>query len=292
MPGIDAPGDIVRLLMDKRFDAVVDRDDPALDPRAAAERRVKNLQAQLRRAPDRLDTVAELQRALMNVGRFQEVITLAEDVQAAIAATPADKPPYASLERLAWVQNQHASALGALGRFDDEATRLAAASLLEEAGGINVSQTLNLAQLYAGLDRPDDALATAARAGTNMSDFGLMVKAAIEHSAHLAKGDAAAAATSMDYLREHRADAEIIYLGALVEAGDLDAAAATLVAQLASPDERAEALFDLQVLNELPPKPGFRRYEENREKLEGRPDVKAAMDKVGRTIRIDLYWID
>lgn len=292
VPRVDGAGDIVRMLIDKRFDAAVDRDAAAFDPRAAAERRVKALQVQLRRAPDRLDIVAELQRALMAVGRFQDVITLAEDVQAAIAAAPEGKPPYASLDRLAWVQNLHASALGALGRFEDSATRLAAASRLQEAGGTNVSQALNLAHLYVTLGRADDALAAAAAVGTNISDYGLMAKAAIEHGAHLLKGNAASAEKAMAYLREHRADAEDIYLAALVEAGDIDEAAVTLVARLSSQDERAEALYELQDFRELPPKPGSERYEANWEKLEDHPQVRAAVEDVGRFIDIDLYWAD
>lgn len=290
VPGITGPMQIVRMLGDKRFDAVVDRDDPAFDPRAAAERSVATMQAQLRRFPDRLDVVAALQWSLMVAGRFEEVITLSEDVQAAIAAAPADKPPYVDMDGLAWVKNQHANALEALGRTDQSLPMLEAASRLSEQGQVNVSQTLNLAHLYASLGRPDDALAAVARAGSALSDFGRMVKVAAEHRAFLQKDDQAGAARALAYLRENRGVSEEIYLAALVDAGDLDAAAATLIAQLESEKDRAKALYELHEFKELPPLPGNVATREKWKALKARPDVRAAANRVGRILEVDLYW--
>ena len=292
VPGITGPTDIVRLLGDKRFDAVVDADDPAFDPRAAADRQVAALQAQLRLAPDRLDILSALQTALLMAGRFQEVITLAEDVQAALDAAPADKPAYVAMDELPWVQDQHSRALDALGRFDASLARLEAASRLDEGGRPNVSQALNLAQRYASLGRPADALAAAASAGSDMSDFGRMVQASARQRAHLALGDADAAAKALDYLREHRASAEAIYLDALVEAGELDDAAATLIAQLASAEDRADALYELHDFRKPPTKPGNVQALANWEKLLARPDVEAAVARVGRRLKVDLYRQD
>ena len=292
VPGITSPAEIVRMLGDRRFDAVVDPKDPAFDPRAAAKRQVKALQAQVRKAPDRLAVVAELQSALRLLGRFRKVIALAEDVQAAIKAAPDDKPPYVDMDKLPWVQNLHATALDGLGRFDVSLARLEAASRLEENGVPNVSQALNLAHLYASQGRPDDALAAAARAGTDMSPYGQMVKVSAEHRAYLLKGDAAAAAKSLDYLRENRAASQAIYLEALVDASQLDAAAAELVALLASPDDRAETLLDLHEYRDMPAKPGNAVSNANWGKLLARSDVQAAVAKVGRRLQVDLYAPD
>lgn len=289
VPGVDGPAEIVRMRSDKRFDAAFDHDHPAFEPRAAAERRVTRLQAQVRRAPDRLDIVAELQSALLVAGRFQEMITLAEDVQSAIDASTDGKPPYKDMDPLSWVQNLHAKALEALGRFDESLALLEAASRLQENGVANVSQALNLAQMYASLGRPDDALAAAERAGRDMSGYGRMVQASAQQRAYLLKGDLAAAAKALDYLRENRAISEAIFLSALVDAGDLDAAAAVLVAQLASQDDRAQALFDLQQFNELPALPGEAVATANWKALVARPDVQAAVAKVGRIAKVDLY---
>ncbi|MCX7033118.1 MAG: hypothetical protein NT046_03990 [Arenimonas sp.] len=289
VPGVDDPTDIVRMRSDKRFDAVIDRDDPALAPRAAAERRVARLQAQVRRAPERLDIVAELQSALLVAGRFQEMITLADDVQSAIDAAPDGKPPYEDMDPLPWVQNLHAKALEALGRFDESLALLEAASRLEEKGVPNVSQALNLAQMYASLGRADDALAAADRAGNDMSGYGRMVKASAEQRAHLLKGELDAAAKALDYLRENRSISEAIFLSALVDAGDLDAAAAVLVAQLASPEHRAQALFEMQTFNSFPTLPGEVAATANWKALIARPDVQAAAAKVGRIAKVDLY---
>ena len=60
------------------------------------------------------------------------------------------------------------------------------------------------------------------------------------------KGDTVAAERALAYLREHRADAETIYVDALVDAGDLDAAARELIAQLASEDDQKRAETDVQ----------------------------------------------
>ena len=45
------------------------------------------------------------------------------------------------------------------------------------------------------------------------------------------------------------------HAGEVVEAGDLDAAAAVVAALLSSQDERAEMLFKLQEFKQLPPLP-------------------------------------
>lgn len=292
VPTVTWPTDIVRMRSDRRFDGAVDGDNPAFDPEAAAGRLVTALQAQVRRHPGRLDIVVELQTALIVAGRFQEVITLAEDVQSAIAAAPADKPAYTDLDQLPWISNRHATALEGLGRVDESLARLEAASQLEENGVPNVSQALNLAHLYASLDRPDDALAAAARAGADMSDFGHMVKASTQQRAYLLKGDTEAAAKALAYLREHRSVSEPIYLEALVEAGDLDAAAAVVAALLSSQDERAEMLFKLQEFKQLPPLPGYARTEANWKALAARADVQAAVARVGRIVRVPLYRIE
>lgn len=292
VPTVTWPGDIVRMRSDKRFDAVVDPDEPAFDPLTAAARLVKSLQAQVRRAPDRLDILTHLQSALLVVGRFEEVITLAEDVQSAIESAPAHKPPYSDMDKLAWVQNQHARALEGLGRFDMSLARLEAASRLEESGRPNVSQALNLAQMYASLDRPDEALAASARAGSDMSDIGRMVKASAEQRAYLRKGDVVAAAKALDFLRENRATSETIYLDALVEAGDLDTAAAVLTAQLESADDRAEVLYKLQDFKDLPTPPAYAAVLANWKVLIARPDVQAAVARVGRISKVDLYHME
>jgi tetratricopeptide (TPR) repeat protein len=291
VPGIRDPLVVVRMLGDKRFDAVVDPEDRAFDPKAAAERQVKALQAQVRRSPDRLDVLVKLQGALLTLGRFQDVITLGEDVQAALDAAPRDAAPYKDPEdHLPWVLNQHANALDGLGRFDEAVALLESASRLEEWGEPNVNQALNLAELYASLGRADEALAASARAGSSLSDYGRMVKAMIEHRAQLARGDTAAAAKLLDYLRDNRTVAEALVLWALVEAEDLDAAAASLVAQLDSPAERADAMMLLHDLRELPAKPGEQASRANWARLRARPDVQAALARVGRIVKADVYW--
>ncbi len=289
VPRITAPVDIVRLLADKRFDAVVDASDPAFDPVAAAERRLKALQQQLAKFPDRLAVRVELQAALMSVGRFEEVITLADDAEAAIAAAPEDKPAFVDMDQRSWLQDRHSTALKALGRQDEAVRRLVEASGLDEEGQSNVSQTLNLASLYASLARYDDALAATARVGSSVSPFGEMVKASIEHLSYRQKGDTAAAERALAYLREHRADAETIYVDALVDAGDLDAAARELIAQLASEDERADVLYDLQEFKRTPTSPGHEANRQGWEKVRERADVQAALDKVGRRLKVELY---
>lgn len=276
---------LVRVLADRRFDALIDRDAPQFDLVRAGQARVADLRARAILSPDVLETQVELVSALLQVGEDEDALALVEEIVANEASTGAGHPGYRDADdQLPWAYNHAATALVRLGRREAAVEYLRRGAELAEEGVPNVSQTLNLAQLYNSLGRHDEALATLQGVVANMSTIGRMVQANARLRAALESGDRNAAAEAMALLRAHRDESPGILLESLIEAGELDEAAAEVIAMLESPGDRADALDMLQPYAQDPVLPGEQRYEANWRRLESRADVKAAIERVGRVL--------
>lgn len=278
---IDDPSAIVRLRMDKRFDALVDRGAARFDVGAAMQRKLSRLQALSAAHPHWLEARNFVGFALLETGDAAAALEDTDDILAEVAAADPATPPFGDMDELSWVGNTRAIALRRLGRLDEAVAAMREASQLGEAGGENVSQVLNLGSLLCGLGRWDEARATIAGVG-EMSGYGKMVEADIDHCIATGLGDGAAAAAAIDYLRAHREDAEAIYLDALLRAGQLDEAAAIVIRQLQSPRARGAVLLAMQGFREAPPLPARIDQAAAWDALLARADVQAAITEVGR----------
>jgi len=286
---IDAPLDLVSLRSDKRFDAVIDASSIAFDPVNAARRQVEELQQQADLAPDNLELRTRLSYALLTAGMHEEVIALADQVLAAIANAPANEPAFTDIDDQVWLMNNRAIALRRMGRSDEALTELVRASKLTEDGGqSNVNQALNLGMFYCSLGRPDDALQAIAPA-ESMSGYGLMVKTLVQYCAALHKGRTREARRAFAYLRDHRTQAPLIYLDALLRDERLDEAAEYVIDRLASRDRRGSTLQWLQSYSRPEALPGDVQQRASRARLLSRPDVLDAVAKVGRIARYEVY---
>lgn len=285
---IDAPTSLIRVRADKRFDALVSPEAWSFDVELAARRQLEALQRQVAAQPDRLDPRVQMSYAMLTLGMHQEVIELADETVATIAAAPLDQVPFVDLDEQVWLMNNRTNALRRLGRTDEALAELVRASQLDENGHINVSQALNLGHFYCDLDRPADALAAIASVG-EMSGYGRMVRTGVELCAAVRNNDRAATERALDYLRAHGGDGELVLLHALLDAGHIDEAAGFFVSLLDDPYGRGEALEWAQELRESDPLPGQRRYRDNRKALLARRDVLDAVDRVGRIGHYDLY---
>jgi len=283
-----SPEALVKFRADRRFDALLARDDPALDVAAAAQRRVDHLRRLAAQRPDSLEVRMELGYALLATGRHAEVVALATGTLAAISAAPAGAPAFADPQYAVWMVNHRAIAQRRLGKLYDAQADLFRGAAMDEQGGANVSQALNLGQFLCQRGRPDEALAAIGRVG-GMSGYGRMVQASIEHCAAVQLQDAAAARRALDYLRAHRDDAQEIWIWALVEAGRMDEAARALVAALEAPKTRGEMLAALQDYREPDPLPAFLPVQERWRALLAREDVRRAVDEVGRIERYPIF---
>ena len=110
----------------------------------------------------------------------------------------------------------------------------------------------------------------------------------IHHEAGLYLKDSKMANEAMRYLREHTDDAPGAYEGALERSGDLDAAAARLIARLSDPESRTETLVELQEYKETPAPPAVIKERRRSRSVRARADVRAAVAKVGRIEHYDL----
>ena len=274
------PNAIVRLRMDKRFDALVDRDDPRFDVAAAVQHKLAHLRALSASAPRWLEARNYLGFALLEAGDATAALADTDAILAAVEASTGEDP-FDDMGELSWVGNTRAIALRRLGRLDEAASALREASLLGEDGVPNVSQVLNLGVLLCGLGRWEEALDTITDVG-EMSGYGRMVEAKVEHCAALGLGNQPAADAALAYIRAHREDAEPILLEALLEAGRVDEAATLVVGQLQSPRARDDVLLSMQEFREAPPLPANLAFEAAWEAMLGRPDVQAAITAVGR----------
>jgi tetratricopeptide (TPR) repeat protein len=274
------------VLADRRYDALIDRDAPQFDLVRAGQARVADLRARAILSPDVLETQVELVAALLSIGENEDALALVDEIVASATAAKAGKHPgyRDAKDQLPWAYNYAATALVRLGRHDAAVDYLRRGTMLDESGAPNVSQTLNLGQLYNNLGRHEEALDTVDSVVANMSTIGRMVQANARLRAALDTGDRQGADAAMAFLRANRDESPGILFESLVEAGDLDEAAAEVIAMLESPEDRAEALAMLQPFAEGPDLPGEKRYNDHWRRLEDRDDVKAAVERVGRIL--------
>lgn len=283
-----APEALVKFRVDRRFDGIVDRDSEALDIAAAARRRVTSLRVLADKRPRSLETRMKLGYALLASGQHADVVALANETLAALSAAPADAPAFDDPDVAVWIVNHRAIAQRRLGKLYDAQADLFRGTLMDESGGANVSQVLNLGQFLCQRGRPDEALAAIGRVG-DMSGYGRMVQVSVEHCAAVQQRDAAAAQRALDYLRDHRDDAQELWIWALVEAGRMDDAADALITALADPATRGDLLAAVQDWREPAALPAFVPVQARWRALMAREDVRRAVGTVGRIERQPIF---
>ncbi|HTQ13275.1 MAG TPA: hypothetical protein VMH86_05305 [Rhizomicrobium sp.] len=270
------PDTFIGVWTDRRFDAVTAGAGPELGAIAAA--RLASLKALSAAHPDLLEGVVDVALQLIEQGRAQEALAMMDD---ALARTARDHAYADQDEQRNWALDTRAVALYRLGRFDDSVAARVKAAAMKEDGGVNVSQAINLANLYNDLARPADALAALATLGP-MSGYGRMQAELERVCADAQLKDADGLAQSLGYMRAHLDDAPNSAIQAELCAGNQDKAAALLIAQLADPVRRGDALVPLQDWAPMPEGPHDKAMDAAWDALKARPDVRAAVARVGR----------
>ena len=97
---------------------------------------------------------------------------------------------------------------------------LTAASFLSEDNAGNVSQIINLAQLYCDLSLPKEALKALGRLEAKPSRYGLMQVEYVKLDAAILSRDKNQIARSLQFLDDHRADAPNTYEDAQILVND------------------------------------------------------------------------
>jgi tetratricopeptide (TPR) repeat protein len=213
---------------------------------------------------------------------YEAALAASDSILSDIKSTNYPERLYSDLSETApWFLHTRAMALERLGRWDEAIHQLTAASLMTGKYG-NVDQLLALASDYCGLERPNDALAAINRISAKNSAAEQMLLELAQLDAALQLGDSKRASRSLEYLKLHRTDRPPMYLMALIEMNQLDGAAQELIRQLRDESERREALLGAQNFPPNPVAARDMRLETERRALISRPDVRKAIDKVGR----------
>jgi len=101
--------------------------------------------------------------------------------------------------------------------------------------------------------------------------------------------DAKQAEISLRFLRSHRTDSPSDFEYALILVNQLDRAAEALIAQLRDADDRQNALLFVQNYAPVPGTAWELELEARRRAVIARPDVQAAIRKVGR---VEAYRLE
>lgn len=289
---IQGAGTLLHIRADRRFDALVKSEPRTFDLRAALERERKRLSKVVSANPRSLGVLVQYGYALLQAGRFAEVLALTEGVVARVTAAPPDAAPFDDItDQLNWIYNHKAAALRALGRWDEALTVMQVGRRLGEDGAINASQAINLGWHYVDFGKPNNALEALDGIdwAHSLSPYGRMQLQHVRYRAYLQLANAQEADNVFAYLREHRDVSDDTWQLVLVDAGDFDGAAALLITRLRDPETRYEALGEVQQYLPLPRLPKQAEEAARWERLMTRTDVAAAINEVGRREKAPMY---
>jgi len=284
---------LIAMRADRRFDAVVAASPTQFDISAAAERELQAFQAAADKSPRSLELKSWVINSLLRQQHYEAALAASDSVLLDIDSTNYPDKLYEdyAAQRSRFL-NLRAVALERMGRWDEALAQLIAASHLNEKYNGNVSQLIDLGDLYCELERPRDALAAIGSIVAPTSPFGAMQLESVRLEAAQQLRDTQQVRRSLDYLRAHRADAPSDYVDSFIVVNVLDQAARVLIAQLLDKDQRQNALLNVQGFAPTPGTPRDVELEARRRKVIARPEVQAAIHEVGRaeSYKLEAPW--
>jgi tetratricopeptide (TPR) repeat protein len=274
---------VVSMRADRRFDAITAANPAQFDVDAALKRDLEHFQSAAERAPKSLTPKRAVVDLLIEEQHYGAALAAADGVVAEIRARSDAKLWYDDFDdEYAWVLDSRSRALRRLGRWDEGLDQLAAASWVLEKNGKNVSQVINLGELYCDLGKPKEALGTLVRLGTDMSAYGRMQEASVRLDAAVQLGDTEQTDKWLAFTKEHRVDAPRTYEDALLLTGDVESAAKWLIERLNDKDVRSATLLSIQNYAVPLLTPRQAELDKRRRAVIAWPDVQAEIAKVGR----------
>jgi tetratricopeptide (TPR) repeat protein len=281
---------VISMRADRRFDAITAANSAQFDVSAALKRNLEHFQAAADRAPKSLTPKVVVIDLLMEQQRYGAALAAADGLVAEIRVHADPKQWYDDFDdQYAWALDSRSRALRRLSRWEEALDQLAAASWVLDKNGENVSQVINLGDLYCDLGKPKEALASLARLGTDMSSYGRMQEANVRLDAAVQLGDTEQTEKWLAFMRDHRVDAPRTYEDALLMMNDAETAAKWLIERLDDKDLRSATLLSIQEYAVPLETPRQAELATLKRALIARPDVQAAIQKVGR---IDKYNLE
>lgn len=283
--GLQNPDTLMLASLDPRTRSFFSQDP---DIRAATERALARARAAIREHPDFLIPLLEAARYLRSLGQPQDSLDLLKTVSTTIDDANSFKDRD---ERLVWWWDAIGRGYSMLGKYDDAARGFEKGGALTEGANLNVSQVINLAEMYNGLGRHEEALKTLgvfsdpSRRGSpyGESEMRFARGCALANSGHQLE-----ASNDLAYVRDHEKDHPEALSDLLLCMGDVDSAAASFVRRLDNPETRTSALRQLSdydpplvVADKDPIGPRF-------EALKKRSDVVEAARRAGGVRRFNI----
>ena len=286
----DEPRVLMYVAADRRFSAVW-ATPGRFDWIALVEANLTRARADMDARPESLAPVRELMSSLRALARYDEAIQVGEAFRARLQ----DGEEFQDREEQGdWI-------LILLGHsyLDTGKVKEAEAAFDEAIGASDDAEPstdarINWAGRLLDLARPKDVLKVLD--GIDRDYVTAYGEAWIDSQRACAQSDidATAAAATLESLRKTREENPGALSQALICANRLDEAAALLIWRLKTPEHRAGALDPFWIARAPPYVPAWlAEFERRRQALLARPDVRAALDKVGRPVTTPLagdYW--
>ncbi len=287
---ITTPENLIAMSVDRRFDVLAvdlprlaDLSGAAIDAAFAAERWA-------RRCPRSLYSSWYWQTRLLTLGRFQEVIKIAESIDGEVARRGAGS--FGQPGGLDFIFNVSTTALVGMGRPDD-AVRFyrinTARSVFEPNGAM---QRIWFAQLLVSLDRPADALTLLDEVGRiNLIEEHRLWRNVPRYDVALQLADLATEIRLLDSFELHQRTFPQYQQCALFHSEQTNRAVARLVERLENPQTRSDALLSVQNYSTFGANSAWsEKLRARRELIINHPDVLAVIEKVGRVSQFKFYW--
>ncbi len=171
-----------------------------------------------------------------------------------------------------------------LSRVDQGIRVYEQAARQPEHGAVNVSQSIDLADMYDYLGRPSDALATLISVEpNNMSVIGRMEADQAKACAYAQLNDEQNLGATLSYMRAHREDDPRATQWAEICANDVESAAQQLILSLNDPESRQSALLSVQSFAQPRFVPTYLAVLRARwRSVVARSDVRRAIVQIGR----------
>jgi tetratricopeptide (TPR) repeat protein len=283
---ITAPQIILAMRVDRRFEPLTLALPGHFDVLIAVDKEVASLEQLSRAYPNKLVPKALHAQALVVAGRYDLAIDVTDKVLAGRGTNQVPTQLYEDAEeQFAWILNARASALKGLARWSEAEKYLRAAINLAEQARPNVSQAINLADMYSSLGRSREAVEQVRElAGHDdlMSPYAQMLIQHVLLRAAVDNNDAQAMRTALEILRNKQDDSPKTFQRALLDANEMEEAAAVLIRRLRDPSLRTDALLDVQDYRLAMPTPSAQLIRRRWSELRSREDVRAAVAEVGR----------
>jgi Domain of Unknown Function with PDB structure (DUF3857) len=294
--GVTAYGDLIAMHADRRFDPVVQADPGAFDVAKAIDLDLAKRRADVAAAPTKLEYVNALAMALIERGKSAEALAV---VRAALSKSQVGDDGKAYFDDLDDQLNRaleaESIALRELGRDDESLKAQQRGAAHAEHGGFNVSQTLDLAERFDAMGRPQEALdALQDFDPRRTSPYGAMVWRTDLVCAYAQLKDQAKVEAYLAYMKAHARDNPGELQGALLCAGDADGLAKSIIGGIEDPETRTTVLVGMQdYLHDPAPQSAWQKDRlDFQRRVWDRPDVRAAVAKYGRIEKYPLRLLD